>query len=399
MKVAHPTDESQERLPSYSPESYVLFSQVMEQIADGVMITDSQGRIEYVNPAFEGITGYSQEDVLGGTPRILGSGLHDAEFFRQFWKDLQEARSFRGTLINRKKTGATYYAEQSITPIVDETGNVTHFVSVMHDATDLLKKQEREVQLRLARQVQDQFYRPAPAVPGFDVAAAAYPAYETSGDYFDFIPMPQGSLCIAVGDVEGHGFGSALVMALTRAYVRSFATVGLEVDQILTEVNRTLAGDLVDGCFVTLALACLDTRKRSLVFAGAGHVPGYLLYESGEVAQVLESTGPPLGLFAGVQYSRGPALQISSGQLVVLLTDGITEASTSDGPELGAKGALECIRTHRNDTAMQIVESLYRRAREFAPSELQSDDITSVILKANPELKTLATDAGEERTT
>lgn len=370
------------KVHQHTDESHILFSQVMEQIADGVMITDSQGRIEYVNPAFEGITGYSQEDVLGGTPRILGSGVHDAEFFRQFWKDLREARSFRGTLINRKKAGATYYAEQSITPILDETGTVTHFVSVMHDATDLLKKQEREVQLRLARQVQDQFYRPAPAVPGFDVAAAAYPAYETSGDYFDFIPMPQGSLCIAVGDVEGHGFGSALVMALTRAYVRSFATVGLEVDQILTEVNRMLVGDLADGCFVTLALACLDTRNRSLIFASAGHVPGYVLHESGEVALVLESSGPPLGLFAGVQYSRGPALPISPGQLVVLLTDGVTEAATLDGPELGAKGALEYIRKHRNDTAIEIVEGLYWTAREFASSEMQSDDITSVILKA-----------------
>ena len=88
--------------------------------------------------------------------------------------------------------------------------------------------EEHEVQLRLARQIQQKFYRPAPQVPGFDVAAAAYPAYETSGDYFDFILSPHDRMYIAVGDVEGHGFGLALVMALTRAYVRSFSAMGLE---------------------------------------------------------------------------------------------------------------------------------------------------------------------------
>lgn len=72
----------------------------------------------------------------------------------------------------------------------------------------------------LARKVQQQFYGCAPLVAGFDLGEASYPAYETGGDYFDFIAMPNGHLGIALGDVEGHGFGSALVMALTRAYVR-----------------------------------------------------------------------------------------------------------------------------------------------------------------------------------
>jgi stage II sporulation SpoE-like protein len=148
----------------------------------------------------------------------------------------------------------------------------------MNDVSEQLLKQEQEVQLRLAHQVQQQFYRPAPSLSGFDIAGAAYPAYETSGDYFDFITMPHGSLCIAVGDVEGLGFGSALVMALTRAYVRSFVALGLEVDQILTQVNRMLLQDLGDGFFVTLSL---DVRSRSLVYAGAGHVPGYILERVG----------------------------------------------------------------------------------------------------------------------
>jgi hypothetical protein len=104
---------------------------------------------------------------------------------------------------------------------------------------------------------------------GFDLGAF-YPAYETGGDYFDFIAMPTGHLGIAVGDVEGHGFGSALVMALTRGQSRSFATMDLELNEILVWVNRILVKDLEHGHFVTLALARSDVSRRPLIYVGAG---------------------------------------------------------------------------------------------------------------------------------
>lgn len=362
----------------------LLLSQVVEQIADGVLLTDKQGFIEYVNPAFEAMTGFSQDDVRGRTPRILKSGVQDSAFYRRLWGELLAGHSFQTTVANRKKTGEIYHVEETITPITDEAGNLTHFVAVMQDVTEALNRQEREVQLRLARQIQQKFYRAAPAVPGFDVAAAAYPAYETSGDYFDFIPVPHRRLAIAVGDVEGHGFGSALVMALTRAYVHSFAAMGLEVDQILTQVNRMLVNDLGDGCFVTLMLACLDVGNRSLAYAGAGHVPGYVLNTAGAVEHTLESSGPPLGLFPEVRFARSPSITLHPGQLLFLLTDGITESADSDGREWGVNGALNYLRGRRHLTAYQLVEGLYQEARRFAGDELQKDDITSVVIKVEP---------------
>lgn len=367
-----------------SLETNLLLSHVVEQIADGVLLTDKQGTIEYVNSAFQSITGFSHDEVWGKTPRILRSGQHPPGFYRDLWNQLLEGRPFLGTIINRKKNGELYHAEETITPIKDERGNITHFVSVMNDVSQQLLKQEQEVQLRLAHQVQQQFYRQAPNLPGFDIAGTAYPAYETSGDYFDFIPMPHGSLCIAIGDVEGHGFGSALVMALTRAYVRSFAALGLEVEQILTQVNRMLVQDLGDGFFVTLSLASLDVRNHSLVYAGAGHVPGYVISETGEVERTLESSGLPLGLFPDIRYSRACACPLRQGQIVVLWTDGVTESSGPGGTELGAGRALECVREHRTEAASAIVDRLYRTARGFAAGGVQSDDITCVILKVQP---------------
>ncbi len=358
-----------------------LLSQVVEQIADGVFLTDRQGFIEYVNPAFEAMTGFSPHEVRGKTPRILKSGALDAGFYKQLWTELTAGHPFQGTLVNRKKTGELYHVEETIVPLLDRAGIPTHFVAVMRDITEGLARQEREVQLRMARQIQQKFYCTPPVVPGFEIAAQAYPAYHTSGDYFDFIPLSNGRLAIAVGDVEGHGFGSALVMALTRAYMRSFAAMGLEVDEILTQVNRMLVQDLGSGCFVTLILASLDAPNRTLVYASAGHVPGYVIGESGQIEWSLESSGPPLGLFPEITLARSPSIPLQAGQLLVLLTDGITESTSPEGEEWGVEGALDYLRSCRDLTAHELVDGLYREARRYACNELQQDDITSVIIK------------------
>jgi PAS domain S-box-containing protein len=362
-------------------QAVTLLSRVVEQTADSVMVTDKQGTIEYVNPAFVKTSGYTLAEVLGETPRILKSGLHDAGFYSQLWGRLMEGQSFRGMIINRKKSGELYWAQQTITGVHEPGGNLTHFVSVLQDITELRKQEEHEFQLRLARKVQQQFYVSAPVTPGFDIGAASCPAYETGGDYFDFIAMPSGRLGIALGDVEEHGFGSALVMALTRAYFRSFATLDLKLDQILTQVNRMLVQDLEHGRFVTSALACLDASRHSLIYAGAGHMPGFVLSESGVVEHVLESNGPPLGLFADSRFSCRKEIRLQPGQIVVLLTDGITESVAHGGEEFGVQGALEYIAAHRNEPARQIADGLHLEARRFAAYEPQNDDITSIVLK------------------
>jgi len=96
-------------------QSFVLLSRVVEQTADSVLLTDTQGIIQYVNPAFEATTGYSREEALGKTPRILKSGLPDAEFYRQMWTPFTHGAAFKGMVINRKKTGELYWAQQTIT--------------------------------------------------------------------------------------------------------------------------------------------------------------------------------------------------------------------------------------------------------------------------------------------
>jgi sigma-B regulation protein RsbU (phosphoserine phosphatase) len=286
-------------------------------------------------------------------------------------------------VINRKKTGELFWAQQTITSIPDESRHLTHFVSVSQDITELRKKQEQEFQLQLARDVQQRFYAAAPVVSGFDIGGSAHPADETGGDYFDFIFMADGSLLIAVADAKGHGFGSALVMALTRAYVRCFAAMQLELDDILARVNQMLLKDLEHGHFVTLFLARLNSDHRSLSYASAGHVPGFIFTDSGEVKCTLDSTGPPLGLFSGSKFSPRPAIPLDAGEIALFLTDGVTESTTPDGHQFGSQRVLDYVLAHKQDSASNLADGLYHATRAFVQGDPQDDDITSVIIKAD----------------
>jgi sigma-B regulation protein RsbU (phosphoserine phosphatase) len=318
---------------------------------------------------------------VGKTPSVLKSDLHDKAFYSRLWDQILRGEDFRGTLADRKKSGELYWAEQTISPIKDGAGVISHFVSVCKDITALRRQQEREVQLQMARKVQQRFYTGATmSAAGFDIASAIYPAEEACGDYLDSFSMPDGRVCIGIGDVSGHGLDSALVMALTRAYVRSFAQVEADLAKILSRVNHMLIADLEEERFVTMLLVCLDAAKGCLSYANAGHVPGILMNGSGGIDHVIESSGPPLGLFPYSSFVTS-TVPLTSQQLVILMTDGTTEMATSGDEEFGADGVLEYVRAHQQDSASELVQGIYRAALSFAGGNAQEDDVTGVIVR------------------
>lgn len=125
------------------------FAHVVEQSADTVMITNPEGIIEYVNPAFEQLTGYSREEAIGRKPSILRSGKHDQRFYGQLWRTILSGGVFRAVFTNRKKHGELFHEEETITPITDARGDITHFVSIGRDITTRVRAEE---QLRQSRE-------------------------------------------------------------------------------------------------------------------------------------------------------------------------------------------------------------------------------------------------------
>jgi serine phosphatase RsbU (regulator of sigma subunit) len=236
-------------------------------------------------------------------------------------------------------------------------------------------------ELRIARQVQQKLFPAAPLpLPGLDIAGVSFPAEATGGDYFDYIPTRDGELAVVIGDVCGHGFGPALVMAQLRAYLRAFLLTRTDVGEIVRLLNTALAGDI--DRFVTLFFAKIDPRERSLVYAGAGHLPGYVLDAHGVVKARLESTGMPLAVLADNEYATETSPPLNAGEIVVLLTDGIVEAHGPSENLFGVERALQIVAAHREQSAREILNALYGAIRDFCGPQVQLDDMTAIVIKA-----------------
>jgi sigma-B regulation protein RsbU (phosphoserine phosphatase) len=133
--------------------------------------------------------------------------------------------------------------------------------------------------------------------------------------------------------------------------------------------------------FVSLFLMQLDPRTRSLVYASAGHCPGYVLDRRGEVKTVLHSTGLPAGIDQTSEFAIGPTLTLEPGELVFLYSDGVVEAASPGGPLFGLKRTLDVIRTHQDKRPEEILEILFHTVNQFSQRHPQ-DDATAVIIKA-----------------
>jgi serine phosphatase RsbU (regulator of sigma subunit) len=237
-------------------------------------------------------------------------------------------------------------------------------------------------EIRIARQIQQRLFPIAPLpLDGFDIGGASFPAEATGGDFFDYIPMLDGALGVVIGDVSGHGFGPALLMAETRAYLRALALTHRDVGEIVALVNQALIGDLVEDRFATLLLARLDRRQRSFLYTSAGHPTGFIFDSSGTVKTPLKSTGIPLGILPEGVFTAAPPIELQPGELIFLLTDGIVEACSAGQVLFGLDRALDTVRAHRDRSAHEIVHALYNTVRDYCRDRSQLDDMTAIVIK------------------
>jgi serine phosphatase RsbU (regulator of sigma subunit) len=247
-----------------------------------------------------------------------------------------------------------------------------------HHAEEAMRDTSEE--FRAAGEIQQRLFPlHPPKLEGFELAGALYPAKATAGDYFDYIPMLNGCLGVVLGDVSSHGMGPALLMSETRACLRTLAQVHSDVGEILTRANRVLAADTSDFHFVTLAMTRLDPVARSMIYASAGQ-RGYLLHTGMDV-EILDSTSLPLGVRDDTVVPASSPIPLASGDMIVFFTDGVVEAESPGRVRFGFTRALETIRSEREKSAAEIIDTLHREILGFSRNMPQADDITMVVVK------------------
>ncbi len=224
-----------------------------------------------------------------------------------------------------------------------------------------------------------------PTVSGFDIAGICIPALEVGGDYFDFVDLHEGNLGIAVGDVSGKGIPAAIYMTLTKGILQSHAGEDPSPKHVLSKVNSLMYRTIERNWYVSMFYAVLDSRRRLLRFARAGHNPGIIFRTGESQARLLQTAGIGLGLDPGEKFNRTLVegeLQISPGDTLVLYTDGFTEAMNSDTEEFGEERFLDILQRYKNSSASELVQHIIAAVREFVGEQPQHDDMTLVVLKA-----------------
>ncbi|HZO09706.1 MAG TPA: GAF domain-containing SpoIIE family protein phosphatase, partial [Myxococcota bacterium] len=247
---------------------------------------------------------------------------------------------------------------------------------------EALERERLQRSIEIAREVLASLLPKDPTnLEHFDVSGCSIPAETAAGDYYDFVPCPDGRLGIVVGDVTGHGIGPAMVMTGARSALRILFEEGLDEAQILARLNSRLVDDLGDGKFMSMVVGHLDPKKRILTYANAGQTPPLLLREGGET-RTLGGTGLALGIEKGVTYTGQPAVELVPGDVLLWYTDGLVEARNPAGEEFGNDRVIRVIRDHKDASAKQLLTELRKAVGAFVGSDQLEDDLTLVALRA-----------------
>ena len=219
----------------------------------------------------------------------------------------------------------------------------------------------------------------APDIAGVDLAGFNVPCRTVGGDYYDFFPYAGPSVGLALGDVSGKGMAASLMMMALHARVHVLAETPGNLGDFMMRLNKATCATCPSNRFITFFFSVLDAVSGDLRFANAGHNPPILLRASGE-ARMLEGGGPVLGVISIAPYSEESS-NLGSGDLLVLYSDGVTEANNPDFDEFGEERFIRVLSENRAHTAREIVDAVTAALKEFTAGAPQADDITLLVAK------------------
>ncbi len=282
-------------------------------------------------------------------------------------------------LLNKREGAFTAADENLAAALGALTGIAIKRQMLLDEAAE---KQRLERELDIARDIQlGLLPSENPRLEGFDVAGWNRSASRTGGDCYDFFPLGEGQLAIAVADATGHGIGPALIVAQCRALLRAITNEDADLAAVAGKVNNLLCQDLSSGRFVTTCFGILDIPASRFRYVSAGHGP-LLLYrqQTGQV-ETFAATGLPMGIIPESPIDLADPIEFRSGDLFVLLTDGFVEWARPDGELYGEARLIEILRRHARQNCAELIQTIYQDVRCFAEGAPQTDDLTAVLIK------------------
>ncbi|MEL7833463.1 SpoIIE family protein phosphatase [Fodinibius sp. Rm-B-1B1-1] len=247
-----------------------------------------------------------------------------------------------------------------------------------------IEKERMEEELNIAKSIQKGLLPdPIPTCDNLDISATNISSYQVGGDYFDILEAPENRLLFAIGDVTGKGMPAALLMANLQAMLHVLLPVDIPLADATGRINDIIYQNTPSDKFITFFWGIFHPKTNEFRFVNAGHNPPILLRSDSEEVKELTEGGLILGAMTTMTPYEEQVLSLKSNDILVLYTDGVTEAKNeSETEEYGEERLFECIKQHREKPSKQIQEAIIKDIRSYS-KDIQADDVTIIVIKVN----------------
>jgi len=373
------------------PEWLTGMEAVLEVLNEGVVITNDHQQILFANSRFIEMTGIPRQDLTGSNASQFYSPQEWDFVARQINAEFRDGHNRYDFVLPRKDGGRLPVIISSralvnsgrqfgIATFTDISEQVRVAEELCSANTKLQKRQmEIEEDLRLAARVQKSLVPKSLVWNGLSIDSFYHPVHSVGGDFALVNSQDGEHISLLVGDVSGHGIGSALVANRIYSETMGHLRTGMPFIDIFAELNRFLIEDIDAGMFITVAAASIDTHLHRMVFAGAGHPPAMLVCR-GQSPLLLESRSAILGVLPdAVDTTPSLELQLEPGDRIVLYTDGITEVFNSRREMLGIEGIREIVHQTSTLPAQEMKQGILDGVAAWR-SGPPSDDVSLVLV-------------------
>jgi len=373
-------------------------SLLLQSTGEGIYGIDVDGYCTFINPAAVKLLGSDDADEL------LGMQMHELvhhtrpdgrSYPVQECRIYEALRDLEGTHVDDevmfRADGSSFPAEYWSFPVIRDgvlMGSVVTFIDITERREIERRLQEAkermERELNIGREIQmSMLPLDFPAFPDrddFNIHALLEPAREVGGDLYDFFLIDDDRLCFLVGDVSDKGVPAALLMAVTKTLIKSHAVHDASVQAIMSQVNEELCSHNESSMFVTLFVVILDTRTGRMTYTNAGHNPPFVKRADGRVIKLEDRHGPVAGAVEGIAY-KSSELELAHGDLVVLYTDGVSEAMDPEHEQFTEDALGSLIAEASSGTPDGVVGLIEEAVAQHRGDAEQSDDITVLVLE------------------
>lgn len=247
------------------------------------------------------------------------------------------------------------------------------------------KLSDIEKELDVAKSIQTSIlphdFNPLPKYHTFEIFGTMIPAKGVGGDFFDFFPIDDSHLAFTIADVSGKGVPAALFMTMTRGLIRALGQKTRSPLQCFRQLNELIALENDSSIFVTAFYGIIDVKDYLVEFCNAGHNPPYLIAVDGSLRQIGRCEGIALGVMKEDTFFQKKELQMKKGEILLLYTDGVTEAMNIEGKLFQESGLEKILKEHRDKPLRSLLDEVIHAVKQFSGEREQSDDITLLGIK------------------